>query len=98
VTIEIQDEKGRIVPDACPVLTIQLDGNAHILGVGNGDPMYLGEDHPKSLDCKTFTIPAFNGLAQVLVQSGDQPSAVTVSCRSDGLKTATLPLVVQQKE
>ena len=95
ITIEIQDEKGRIVPDACPVLTIQLDGNAHILGAGNGDPMYLGEDHPKSLDCKTFTIPAFNGLAQVLVQSGDQPSTVTVSCRSEGLKTATLPLFVQ---
>ena len=96
VTIEIQDEKGRIVPDACPVLTIQLDGNAHILGAGNGDPMYLGEDHPKSLDCKTFTIPAFNGLAQVLVQSGDQPSTVTVSCRSEGLKTGTIQLATKQ--
>ena len=96
ITIEIQDEKGRIVPDACPVLTIQLDGNAHILGAGNGDPMYLGEDHPKSLDCKTFTIPAFNGLAQVLVQSGDQPSTVTVSCRSEGLKTGTIQLATKQ--
>ena len=47
ITIEVQDEKGRLVPDACPMLTIQLEGNARILGVGNGDPMYLGEDHPR---------------------------------------------------
>ena len=96
ITIEVQDEKGRLVPEACPMLTIQLDGNARILGVGNGDPMYLGEDHPRYLHCKSFSIPAFNGLAQVLVQSGDQSSSVTVSCRSEGLKTATLQLVTKQ--
>ena len=97
ITIEIQDEKGRLVPDACPMLTIQLDGNARILGVGNGDPMYLGEDHPGDLHCKSFSIPAFNGLAQVLVQSGDQSSTVAVSCRGEGLKTATLQLATKQK-
>jgi beta-galactosidase len=97
ITIEVQDEKGRVVPDACPMLTIQLEGNARILGVGNGDPMFLGEDHPKDPHCKSFRIPAFNGLAQVLVQSGDQPSTVTVSCRGEGLKSATLQLVTKQK-
>ncbi len=96
ITIEVQDEKGRLVPEACPMLTIQLDGDARILGVGNGDPMYLGEDHPGDLHCKSFSIPAFNGLAQVLVQSGDQPSTVTVSCRGEGLKTATLQLATKQ--
>jgi beta-galactosidase len=97
VTIEVQDEKGRIVPDACPVLNFKLDGNARILGAGNGDPMYLGEDHPKDQQCKTFNIPAFNGLAQVLVQSGDSPSTVTLTCQSEGLKTAILQLVVQDE-
>ena len=97
ITIEVQDEKGRLVPEACPMLTIQLEGNARILGVGNGDPMYLGEDHPGDLHCKSFSIPVFNGLAQVLVQSGDQPSSVTVSCRGEGLKTATLQLATKQK-
>ena len=96
ITIEVQDEKGRLVPDACPMLTIQLEGNARILGVGNGDPMYLGEDHPGDLHCKSFSIPAFNGLAQVLVQSGDQSSTVAVSCRGEGLKTATLQLATKQ--
>ncbi len=90
ITIEVQDQKGRIVPDACPKLSFQLQGAARILGVGNGDPMYLGEDHPKTLDCKTFSIPAFNGLAQVLVQSTGEPSNITLSCLSDGLKTGTI--------
>ena len=40
VTIEVQDQKGRIVPDACPKLTFRLEGHGRILGVGNGDPMY----------------------------------------------------------
>ena len=68
VTVEVQDRKGRIVPDACPVLTFRLSGEGRILGVGNGDPSYLGADHPREKDCKEFQIPAFNGLAQVIVQ------------------------------
>ena len=90
VTIEVQDKKGRIVPDASPLLTVRLDGEAHILGAGNGDPSYLGEDHPRQRDCREFSIPAFNGLAQILVQSGRQPSAVTVSCSADQLVTGRL--------
>ena len=96
VTIEVQDEKGRIVPDACPLLTIQLDGDAHILGAANGDPMYLGEDHPKDLHCKSFSIPAFNGLAQVLIQSAEEPATVTVRCLGNGLKTSTLQLATKK--
>ena len=95
VTVEVQDQKGRIVPDACPLLTFQLQGAARILGVGNGDPMYLGEDHPKTLDCKAFSIPAFNGLAQVLVQSTGEPSTITLSCLSDGLKTGIITVCAE---
>ena len=92
ITVEVQDQKGRVVPDACPLLTFQLEGDARILGVGNGDPMYLGEDHPKALDCRQFNIPAFNGLAQVIVQSGETPSAVTLRCLSEGLQTGSINL------
>ena len=93
VTIEVQDQKGRLVPDACPKLTFRLEGNGRILGVGNGDPMYLGEDHPKEKDCKTFSIPAFNGLAQILIQSSDEAGTLQLSCESDGLKTSTIQIV-----
>ena len=90
VTIEVQDKKGRLVPDACPLLTIQVDGEAQILGAGNGDPSYPGADHPRQRYCREFSIPAFNGLAQVIVQTGCQPSSLTVSCSGDQLVTGRL--------
>ena len=90
VMVDIQDSKGRTVPDACPMLNISLTGEGRILGVGNGDPAYLGEDHPKEKDCKTFRIPAFNGLAQVLVQSDHTPSDLTLTISADGLRTANI--------
>lgn len=92
ITVEVQDQKGRLVPDACPLLTFQLEGEARILGVGNGDPMYPGEDHPKIKNYKEFSIPAFNGLAQILVQGSDAPSAITLHCLSEGLKTGSISI------
>ena len=90
VNIEIHDQKGRLVPDACPMLTFRLDGDASIIGCGNGDPAYLGSDHPDQQPCHTFSIPAFNGRAQVLIQSGQQPSTTTLTCTADGLKDGLL--------
>ena len=90
ITVEVQDQKGRIVPDACPMLNFLLEGEAHILGAGNGDPMYAGEDHPKTINCKEFSIPAFNGLAQILIQSSETPSSISLNCVSDGLKTGSI--------
>jgi len=92
VTIEIQDNKGSIVPDACPMLDINLTGEGHILGVGNGDPSYLGEDHPKDIDCKKFCIPAFNGMAQVIIQSNHAASDMILLCSSKNLKTGRLSI------
>lgn len=90
VNVEIQDAKGRIVPDACPQLTFRLEGDGRILGCGNGDPSYLGEDNPKNKDCHEFSIPAFNGVAQVLIQRGHSNGTLRFSCISDGLKSAEI--------
>ena len=90
VTIEVQDAKGRIVPDACPMLTFHLEGNGRIIGAGNGDPSYLGADHPKDKDCKAFSIPAFNGHAQVLIQSEHAAGEISLQCSSEGLKGSTM--------
>ena len=95
VTVEIQDRKGRIVPDACPPLTLRLEGDGRILGVGNGDPSYLGEDHPKEADCHEFSIPAFNGLAQVLVQSSGKPATLTLTATSGQLKDAVVTIATE---
>ena len=95
VTIEVQDAKGRVVPDACPMLKFRLEGEGHILGAGNGDPSFLGEDHPKQRDCHDFSIPAFNGLAQVLIQSNRQPSTLTLTVQSDGLTAGSTSIVAE---
>lgn len=97
ITVEVQDNKGRIVPDACPMLTFRLEGEGRIIGVGNGDPAYLGEDHPKEKDCHEFGIPAFNGLAQMIIQSSQIPSALTLSCTADGLKQGFLSLTTANR-
>ena len=97
VTVEVQDQKGRVVPDACPLLTFTLEGNGRILGAGNGDPMYLGEDHPKEKDCRQFTISAFNGLAQVLVQSGEEASTITLRCEGEKLQAGSVSMIEKSK-
>ena len=95
VNIELHDQKGRFVPNACPVLTFCLEGDANIIGCGNGDPSYLGSDHPGKQPCNTFSIPAFNGRAQVLIQSGKHPSTVTLKCTADGLKYGLLTITTK---
>ena len=95
VNIELHDQKGRFVPNACPVLTFCLEGDASIIGCGNGDPSYLGSDHPDKQPCNTFSIPAFNGRAQVLIQSGKLPSTVTLKCTADGLKYGLLTITTK---
>ena len=92
VTVSLLDAKGRVVPDACHVLTLRLQGEGHILGVGNGNPSWLGSDHPNSSDCHEFQVEAFNGYAQVLVQSTKNAGPLTLECSSAGMKSALLRL------
>ena len=96
VTVELQDAKGRIVPDACHRLTLRLTGDGHILGAGNGDPAYLGADHPQETDCHEFSILAFNGLAQVLIQSNRSASTLTLTASADDLKTGLLSITTTE--
>lgn len=95
INISLHDGKGRFVPDACNELTFTLQGEGRIIGVGNGDPSYLGEDHPKDKDCKQFSIPAFNGYAQVIVQSTKEKGNVVVTCTSDKVKTASVNIAAK---
>ena len=96
LTVKVLDSKGRFVPDACIPLEITVSGNAHILGVGNGDPSFKDPDHPDGLDCKSFSVPSFNGLAQILVQSlkgGSGEVSVEVSSGSLAPSRIDLSLV-----
>lgn len=65
INIRITDAKGRFVADACVPVTVTLEGEGRILGGGNGDPAWHGIE---AADGAVFSVPTFNGLAQVLVE------------------------------
>ncbi|MBQ2193512.1 MAG: DUF4982 domain-containing protein, partial [Prevotella sp.] len=94
ITIEIQDKKGRVVPDACPRLALRLEGEGRIIGVGNGDPAAPDKDHPEDPDCREFTVHAFNGLAQVIVQSSKTAGNFTLTASSDNLQAGKMTIDV----
>ena len=97
VTIEVLDANGRVVPNACPNLTFTLEGDGRILGAGNGDPAYSGPDNPDDQQCQAFSIPAFNGYAQLLIQSGHTPSQLTLTCATaDGLNATQQTTITTQ--
>lgn len=92
VTVKVCDAAGRVVPDASPSLSISLEGPGRIIGAGNGNPSYSGADHPADPECREFSFHAFNGLCQVLVQSGSEPTALELSVGSGGLQAGSLKL------
>ena len=94
VTVTLIDPKGRPVPDAMNELTFTVDGNARILGAGNGDPAWLGEEKP-ARDGRSIRLPAFNGLAQILVQAGTESGTATLRCMGEGLLEDSLSLEVE---
>lgn len=92
ITVALKDKKGRVVPTACNELKLHVDGNARILGTGNGDSAFRIAERPTDADGRDFTLPAFNGYAQVLVQSTKAVGVATLTVSADGLKTSQIKL------
>lgn len=91
--IELQDKKGRLVPTARNDLLFTVSGPARILGVGNGSPAYQESERPADAGASTFRVKAFNGLAQILLQTTGKVGEVALTVSSDNLPsvTATFP-------
>lgn len=92
LAVGVLDKKGRMVPDADIDLNITVDGDMRILGVGNGNPTFQAKERPTDGKGKTFTVKTFNGLAQILVQAGNQPGGSTVTVTAEGVAPATITL------
>lgn len=86
VRAAILDAKRREVPTASNRVTFALDGDAKLLGVGNGDPRCLEPDHASARS-------AFNGLCMAIVQAGERGGAIRLTATGDGLGAAMLPLI-----
>ncbi len=66
--VRVLDKKGRFVPDACLSLELSVEGDARILGVGNGDSAFRAQERPADPSARTFQVNTFNGLAQIILQ------------------------------
>lgn len=86
LNISVVDRQGREVPDASNLIRFGLDGDAKIIGVGNGDPSSHEQD--KYFDT-TAQRHLFNGKAQVIVLSGKTPGNIHFEARSEGLWTGS---------
>jgi beta-galactosidase len=85
VTVKIVDAGGRVVPTAGNLVHFAVSGSGAVLGVGNGDPSCHEPD-------KASQRSAFNGLAQVLVQTTRKPGGIKLTAEADGLRPVTVAL------
>ncbi len=79
ITVEVMDENGIMVPDAGNQIQFEIEGNARIIGVDNGNPV----SHEP---LKGSTIKAFNGKCLVVVQAGEKKGKVVLTAKADKLK------------
>ena len=92
VTVAVRDKKGRVVPDACNEITIEVAGDIRILGTGNGDPADHSPERPLEAASRQFRMKVFNGYARLFLQSGTTPSSASVTVRGDGIKEKVLTI------
>jgi beta-galactosidase len=94
LTLRILDAKDREVPDADSPLHIRVTGPIEIIGICNGDPTDFTTMKPA--DPTQAEIPAFNGMAQVVVRGKRaEAGSALVEIASKGLGTAKATVTVK---
>lgn len=91
VNIYAVDKNGLRVPTAMNLVEFEIDGDAKILGVGNGNPHCLEADNQPRRSL-------FNGSCQVLVQSNEKAKYIKLIAKSNGLKNAEYVFNIQKSE
>lgn len=89
VNVTVLDNKGREVPTANHLVAFSLEGDASIIGVGNGDP---SSHEPDKMGVGDYRRSLFNGKCQMILQAGNDPGKVMVNATSAGLKSATVSI------
>ena len=79
VTVAVLDSLGRVVPIASNLVNFTITGGA-IIGVGNGNPSSHEPDKTNQWQRQVF-----NGLAEVIIQSTNQPGSIALTASSSGL-------------
>ena len=87
VTVAVLDSLGRVVPTATTTnISFSITGGA-ILGVGNGNPSSHEPDKTNQWQRQVF-----NGLAEVIIQSTNQPGSITLTATSTGLTSTNVTI------
>jgi beta-galactosidase len=89
INISVKDAAGRELPDANNEISFLLEGDAKIIGVGNGDP---SSHEPDKCEDRKWKRSLFNGKCQVVIITGKKPSTIKLSATTDGLKAASITL------
>lgn len=95
--VELQDKEKRFIPTACDDLTITVNGPVRILGVGNGDPAYQTTERPTDTNTRTYQVKAFNGLAQVLLQSTGEAGEATLTVGAGSFPSVSFVLRLEER-
>jgi beta-galactosidase len=82
INISIIDREGREVPDANNNVRFSIEGDARIIGVGNGDP---SSHEPDKCPDGAWQRSAFNGKCQLIVQAGKTPGIIKLEATAAGL-------------
>jgi beta-galactosidase len=91
INISVVDREGREVPDADNMIKFYLNGDAKIIGVGNGDPSSHEAD--KCAD-GAWQRSLFNGKCQVIIQAGKNAGIVKFEAKAAGLWTGSTDIIM----
>ena len=91
VNISVIDRQGREVPEAANLIRFSIKGDAHIIGVGNGDPSSHEPD--RYVHDTGWQRQAFNGKCQVIIQSGTTTGMFHFDAGSDQLQAGATDIM-----
>jgi len=94
IVVEVQDDRGRVVPTANNEVAFAIRGAGRIIGVGNGDPSCHEPDKPATpTEAKRS---AFNGLAMAIVQALKEPGEIRVEASATGLESGLTAVTAEK--
>ncbi|MDF1512895.1 MAG: glycoside hydrolase family 2 TIM barrel-domain containing protein [Anaerolineae bacterium] len=85
LTVKALDAAGNFVPTADNLITFEVQGTGHIIGVDNGNP---ASHEPFQANQRQL----FNGLCLAVIQSTRQPGTITIQASAPGLSAAEVTI------
>lgn len=95
MNVTVVDREGREVPDADNRIKFKIEGDAKIIGVGNGDP---SSHEPDKCADGAWQRSLFSGKCQVIVQAGTQPGIIKFEATSAGLWAGATDIITVSPE